>query len=269
MRISGFASHEVPNLDDPEQFARLQAAIMREQGYKKMPLPRPRPTEAAGVPLPQPRPEGAPAPQWQPPEPLPGTEGLLPQGGDQPDWYKRMIEHQQRWGYDPGSQQNLPGEIDKTGQITDVLMNLLPMEKLPFMGRNLLGLARQLREGPWSPGAPASEVPSERTFMKERPGDKDYDASEIRRRMEAIQRGEPPSPRMQQIIDKGARPGTGTMREQHPEMVKDAREIEKSWNRPYQQTLSRPVAKPPRRDYTIEEIGEAMRQIMRERGMEP
>jgi hypothetical protein len=213
MKIGGYKPHDIPNLDDPVELARLQNAIFREQGRSRGAMPRSRPKGDLGEPTPIPRPRPP-----QKPEPLP-EQPPLPSHGDQPDWYKRMIEHQQRWGYDPASQKNLPDILDKTLTIADILS---PLGKLPLgarMGRGLLELARKPK---WR--LEEADGPS---FQKQRSPDKDYGNVDIRRRMEQLQREPAPAP------------------------PRDAR------------------VKPPRRDYTIEEIGEAMRQIMRERGMEP
>jgi hypothetical protein len=266
MKIGGYKPHDIPNLNDPVELARLQNAIFREQGQSRGKLPRAKPPQAA-TPMPRPRPEEAPSPQWQPPEPLPGTEGLLPQGGGQPDWYKRMIEHQQRWGYDPLSQQNLPDIINKTGQITDILSNLLPIEKLPLTAtRGILGMLRKQPQLPqWQPEGtlyPRVQAP-EKTFAKQRDPGKDYDINEIRRRMEQIKKEEPPSPKTQQVLDKG-----GQRREEFNKQRYFQQRMGLTPEQYRQQFPGHPVP-PKRRDYTIEEINAAMRRIMKERGMEP
>jgi hypothetical protein len=231
MKIGGYKPHDIPNLNDPVELARLQNAIFREQGRSRGTLPRARPKGDLGEPTPTPQPK----PPQGGPAPLP-EQPPLPSRGAQPEWYKRMIEHQQRWGYDPLSQQNLPDILGKTGQITDILMNLMPLEKLPLMGRDLLELARKGR------GMKLEEANGP-SFQRQRSPDKDYGTPDIARRMEQLQR-EPPPPRQQQVLDRGRR------------SLID-----------YQRTGERPLK--PRRDYTIEEIRAAMEQMMRERGMGP
>jgi len=218
MKIGGYKHHDVPNLNDPVELARLQNAIMREEGRSRAKqMPRPRPADTSGVPLPQPRPEGAPGPEYAP-QPLPEQPGL-PQQGDQPDWYKRMIEHQQRWGMPPATEQ-IPGIIDMGMDVADLLSPLMKMPLAARAGRGLFNLARR------GQGMKLEEADGP-SFQKQRSPDKDYGNVDIRRRMEQLQREPAPSPPRASRV------------------------------------------KPPRRDYTIEEIGEAMRQIMRERGMEP
>jgi hypothetical protein len=218
MKIGKYKHTDIPNLDDPKELARLQNAIFREMGgHVRPPLPKARP-KGADVPLPQPRPEGAPPPQYAP-EPLP-EQPPLPTQGAQPDWYKRMIEHQQRWGYDPGSQQNLPDIIDKTMTIGDLLS---PFAKLPLGARAMRGLWELARKGQ---GMKLEEADGP-SFQRQRSLDKDYGNVDIARRMEQLQKEPGPAP---------------------PRATR---------------------VKPPRRDYTIEEINAAMQQIMRERGMQP
>jgi hypothetical protein len=219
MKIGGYKPHDIPNLNDPVELARLQNAIFREQGRSRGRLPKAAPgAPQAATPMPQPRPESAPGPQYAP-QPLP-EQPPIPAQGDQPDWYKRMIEHQQRWGYDPGSQQNLPDIIDKTMTIGDILS---PFAKLPLGARAVRGLLGLARKGQ---GMKLEEANGP-SFQRQRSPDKDYGTPDIARRMEQLQRESAPSqPRATRV-------------------------------------------KPQRRDYTIEEINEAMRRIMKERGMEP